>query len=99
MTALPCEGHTFHRPTSHVNEVHHIRPLGHGGADHPDNKVRLCATGHNNVHRLLDRLLSTGGKVPGAELRTYARGERKLARDGYDRIVQNTHGRLPGKTG
>lgn len=94
-TAVVCRIHGSHRPASHVNEVHHIRPLGHGGADAADNKVAICATGHNNVHKLLDLLLKTQGNMPAADLRGYARGERDLAVEGYDRISQDTHGKAP----
>ncbi len=85
-TALPCEVHKAHTPRSHINEKHHVWPLGHGGPDIPTNLVVVCATGHNNIHRLLELMLRGNGQVAYPTLRQFTTGERQYARLGYDRI-------------
>lgn len=85
-TGQPCEVHNSHVPTSHVNEVHHIWPRGRGGPNVAENRVTVCATGHNNIHQLLNEMLATNGNVPYSVQRMYAFKERELARLGYERI-------------
>jgi hypothetical protein len=93
-TAKACEIHTGrHVPRTHVNEIHHVWPLGHGGPDIPENKKVVCATGHNNVHQLMNLLLDwrekhSGEKFPDEVWRKYTRGEQELALLGVDRIVR-----------
>lgn len=85
-TTAPCTVHFTHQPTSHINEIHHVWPLGHGGPDVPGNKVVVCGTGHSSIHDLLAKWLKADGD-PGWEVqRHYTRGERELAQLGYDRI-------------
>lgn len=84
-TAAECQIHTRHVPNPHVNEVHHIWPLGKGGPDIPENRIVVCATGHNNIHHLIREHELHKGKVPYIVLRTYAKSERDLARLGYQR--------------
>lgn len=87
-TTRPCEVHFTHQPTTHINEQHHVWPLGHGGPDVAANKVIVCATGHSSIHDLLAKWLKVGGD-PGWDVRRhYARGECDLARLGYDRITR-----------
>lgn len=85
-TVRPCEVHFTHQPTTHINEVHHVWPLGAGGPDVPANKVVVCATGHNNIHDLLSRWLKANAD-PGWDVqRHYTRQERALAQLGFERI-------------
>lgn len=85
-TALPCQVHLTHQPTTHVNEIHHVWPKGEGGPDVPANRVVVCATGHNSIHSLLTAWLRSSGD-PGWEVqRHYTREERRLARLGFERI-------------
>lgn len=72
-------GCAVHRHLSLVPlQVHHIHPLGRGGADVPANRVTLCANGHYSVHALLDLLL-TGRPVPWTTQRRYGVGVRRYA--------------------
>jgi hypothetical protein len=71
-----CQVHRYHRPPVRETEVHHIWPLGMGGPDAPGNKVRVCPTGHANIHRAL-RALRKGERPKGT------RQEVALARRGY----------------
>ncbi len=87
-TPRPCLVHKRHDPASYVNEVHHVWPLGHGGPDVPENTVVVCATGPNNIHKLLSLLLKNKGVVPAEAKGRYTQGERRYARTGYDRIVR-----------
>lgn len=87
-TAAPCIVHNQHSPHSHVNEIHHVWPKGEGGPDIPENRIVVCATGHNSIHQLLNQFKAHKGDVPYAVLRTYSFGERKYARLGYDRIAR-----------
>jgi hypothetical protein len=77
-----CEVHAYHRPQPLRVDVHHIQPRGMGGADVPGNKIRVCPTGHFNIHRLMGSLLK-GLPMP----RTGTKAERKLAQRGYDEWV------------
>ena len=61
--------------------VHHVQPLGLGGADVAANEVTLCANGHYSVHALLDALLA--GPVPWRVRRRYGLRVRALAERGY----------------
>lgn len=85
-TSEACEVHTAHMPNSHVNDRHHVWPLGHGGPNIPENIITVCPTGHRNIHTLLERLLAYRGKIPYSELRTFSFQERKFAKLGFDRI-------------
>jgi hypothetical protein len=85
-TAKPCEVHANHTPRSHVNEIHHVWPLGEGGPDIPENKVVVCATGHNSIHQLMSLWLKGAAEPPWSIRRQYTPDERRLAQTGYDRI-------------
>jgi hypothetical protein len=85
-TSAPCDVHGQHQPTSHINEIHHVWPLGAGGPNIHDNKVTVCATGHNSIHDLLNQWLKAKGD-PGWDVqRHYTHWERHLAKLGYERI-------------
>ena len=84
-TALPCQVHRTHTPKSHINERHHVWPLGLGGPTTADNIVVVCATGHNNIHALLDAYLKGDGVVAYRLLRSFTIPERQLALLGYQR--------------
>jgi hypothetical protein len=83
ITKAPCLVHTNHTPQSHINEVHHIWPLGMKGPDIPANRIVICATGHNNVHDLLSSLVRNNGFLAGDTLRRYGKADRRLAMMGY----------------
>lgn len=89
-TSQPCELHTKHTPESHINHRHHVWPKGDGGPDILDNIVVVCATGHYNIHDLLEHYKMLGGNVPYGVLRRYALGERKYAKLGYDRLTRKS---------
>lgn len=87
-TTQPCQLHTRHMPESHINHRHHIWPLGDGGPNISDNIVVVCATGHYNIHDLLQHYKFLMGKVPYSILRRYAVKEREYAKLGYDRLTR-----------
>lgn len=87
-TREPCLLHKSHVPNSHINERHHVWPLGEGGPNTKANIVVVCATGHNNIHDLIKLMKVHRGKVPYAILRTFSFGEREVAKLGYDRITR-----------
>lgn len=75
-------------PESHINHRHHIWPKGDGGPDIEDNIVVVCATGHYNIHDLLQHYKMLMGKVPYNILRRYSMEERKYAELGYNRLTR-----------
>lgn len=85
-TRVACEVHKTHVPKSHINEVHHVWPLGDGGPDIKANKVVVCATGHNSIHDLLNKYRQAGGDPAKETLRHYSPEERRLALLGWSRI-------------
>lgn len=87
-TVQPCQLHKQHIPETHINHRHHVWPLGEGGPDIEDNIVVSCATGHMNVHRLLQEYKIHMGNVPYAILRIYSFNERKYAELGYKRMTR-----------
>lgn len=87
-TRQPCAIHNKHLPASHINELHHVWPLGKGGPDIAENRVIVCATGHNNIHDLLSHFITLAGKVPYSVLKQYSLEERRLAKLGWERIMR-----------
>jgi hypothetical protein len=86
-TARGCIVHPTHTPTSHVNEVHHVWPRGHGGPNIAANRIVVCATGHNSIHQLLSFMLKAeNGTVDPSVFKTYTAFEQQYAQLGYDRI-------------
>lgn len=82
-----CELHRYHAPEPLITHVHHVWPLGDGGPDEPTNKIKVCPTGHYNVHRYMDAVKkaaptfeATGAWPKG--LPRPARAELKIARRG-----------------
>jgi hypothetical protein len=58
--ALPgdqCAVHRYHWPPVRETVLHHMWPLGMGGPDVPANLVRICPTGHSNVHRAVRAII------------------------------------------
>lgn len=96
-TRLPCQVHNTHVPPSHINEVHHVWPLGDGGPNIAANKVVVCATGHNNIHDLLNQYRKASGDLGWDTLRHYARIERHYALLGWLRIQQQAMVGRPGE--
>jgi len=89
-TLRPCQVHNAHNPRSHINEVHHVWPLGDGGPDITANKVTVCATGHNSIHMLLAAYRKVNGD-PGWEVRRhFTTQERAYALIGWLRLSQQT---------
>lgn len=88
-TTAQCVVHGVHRPTSHVQENHHIWPQGLGGPNVAENLVYVCATGHNNIHRLMALMAKArSGDLPYEVTRSYAREELRLAQLGYRRSIE-----------
>jgi hypothetical protein len=89
-TSAPCQVHQSHTPKPHINEIHHIWPKGDGGPDIAANRLVICATGHNNVHALIDlyrRLWKDGRATPTfGDLSRWGLSEQKVAKMGWDRI-------------
>lgn len=86
LTSSPCMLHRRHMPESHVNEIHHIWPLGEGGPDEAANRVVVCPTGHYNVHRLLREWLLLNREPPYAYARSFSFQEREYAARGFAAI-------------
>lgn len=87
-TRAPCMVHREHSPNSHINHEHHVWPKGMGGPDCDENLVVICPTGHYNVHRLLEEYVALRGDVPYSVRRQFTKGERELAKLGYERSVR-----------
>lgn len=87
-TREPCQVHSKHIPASHINERHHIWPLGKGGPNVADNQIVVCATGHSNIHDLLTHFLTSAGRVPYSVLKQYSLEERRLAKLGWERVMR-----------
>ncbi len=90
-TTSRCDVHGRHQPRSHVQEHHHIWPQALGGPSTPDNLVWVCATGHNNIHRLMTRMrqdATHGLELGPEELRAYHPEEIRLARLGHRRATE-----------
>lgn len=87
-TVQPCQLHTKHMPETHVNQRHHIWPLSEGGPDTEDNVIVTCATGHANVHDMINQYVMHMGNLPYSVLRRYSMQERHFAKLGYDRMTR-----------
>jgi hypothetical protein len=77
-----CELHKEHRPLPLETEVHHKWPLGMGGPDKPENKIKVCPTSHSTIHVLI-RMLVNGVELPKNGLAH----EKELAHEGYNKWV------------
>lgn len=80
----PCTVHAYHWPPPLRVVTHHIQPIEMGGLDVDSNKVRVCDTGHYNIHRSMSDLYRQTldilvGKVRGTG------DEKALARLGFIR--------------
>jgi len=75
--SLACQVHGYHWPRPRSLDDHHIYPLGMGGLDVRSNVVRVCPTGHRNIHAAI-RALVAGGALSGT------RREIMLARSGFE---------------
>ena len=84
----PCAVHETHDPVPYCTDLHHVWPKGMGGPDVPENIVPVCPTGHQNIHRLLDKMVRGRGKVSKAVLAAFHPGEVRYARLGYERSVR-----------
>lgn len=62
----PCTVHIYHWPPPLRVVTHHVQPTEMGGKDVPENKVRVCDTGHFNIHRCMaDLYRQTLGTLKG----------------------------------
>lgn len=77
-----CTVHGYHWPKPQRTVGHHIHPLGYGGPDTAANVVKICDTGHYNVHTYLD------ARIARKPLPRVHRKERALAEAGYAAIVK-----------
>lgn len=68
-----------HVPEVHALCTHHILPKSWGGGDEPTNRVVLCPSTHENIHRLLNRYVRLGGVPPWEDRRIYGVYARDLA--------------------
>lgn len=84
-----CIVHKVHAPTPYGTDLHHVWPKGMGGPDVAENKIPLCSTGHQNVHRFLEHLVKGEGSVDWELARKFHPNERKYAKLGYDRWKRN----------
>lgn len=78
-----CYLHRSHgsaRPIRGV--VHHVQPRGAGGSDAPDNKVTICANGHDAVHAVMWELVNKR-RPPRC-----ARSELRLATVGVEKWIE-----------
>jgi hypothetical protein len=78
-----CAVHHAHRPTPLRTVVHHIWPQEYGGPTVPENLVKVCDTGHYNIHALLAQLMDGKEMTGGDGL------ERAHAALGFDRIKRH----------
>jgi len=76
----PCTVHRYHWPKPLRIVNHHVQPLEMGGTDTSDNKVRVCDTGHYNIHRVMAEI-NHGFPQSGTKM------ERFLADVGFHRWV------------
>jgi hypothetical protein len=72
-----CSVHAYHWPPVRETVLHHRHPVGMGGPDVKANLVRICPSGHSNVHRAV-RAIIRGVKPVGT------RAELALARYAVD---------------
>jgi hypothetical protein len=57
--AWTCALHKSHGTAKPLRGcVHHIQPIGAGGADVDTNRIQCCETGHANVHHLMWALVN-----------------------------------------
>lgn len=85
MTLAPncvCVGQ--HVPEVHAPATHHIVPLSWGGPNVEANKVVLCPTTHENVHKLLNAYVHAGGVPDWSIRRQYSVYTRTLAQRAWD---------------
>jgi hypothetical protein len=59
-----CQLHVNHGTAHPIRGVvHHVQPRGAGGPDTADNKVTICANGHDAVHAVMWELVN-GRQAP-----------------------------------
>lgn len=87
-TACAVHQHTSFAPL----EWHHIWPLGLGGADTNDNRLRVCANGHYMIHEFMRQLIITGGRVEWNLAQHFGPKVRNYAKLGWERAGKPTKG-------
>lgn len=84
---LRCECVADHRPRPDELHIHHTWPLAHGGPEVEGNEIPLCPTQHVSVHEYLRALIRMSGVVPWEVRRNYSPYCRRIAEQGYRRII------------
>lgn len=60
VSEMRCQVHRYHSPVPLNSATHHILPRSWGGGDEAANLIRLCPTGHENVHTALNAIVRLG---------------------------------------
>lgn len=76
-------------------EDHHVWPLGYHGPNTAANRRKGCANTHSDTHYFLELLLKNNGKVTWTIARTYGMGVRKVATEGYYKVMQYAASLVP----
>lgn len=79
-----CDCVRRHAPLPEANEVHHLHPLGLGGTSSTANRIALCPTGHDIVHRIIADFLNNG-ITPVGSRNHYLWELAKTAHEAWDR--------------
>ena len=93
LAKVSCQIHLTHSPGIaragglFTVERHHIHPLEFDGPDTAANLIYLCPTSHTAVHELLRLMIKSMNQVPWEIRQHYGVAERRVAEDGYARIV------------
>jgi hypothetical protein len=75
-----CALHSYHGTAVPIRGVvHHVLPRGAGGPDTAENRVTICANGHDAVHAVMWELVN--GRMPPKCSRT----ELRMARVGLSK--------------
>lgn len=78
-TECGCHKHAHLVP----QEVHHIWPTGYHGPDTNENKIKVCANAHSDIHYLMNAMLR--GRT--YDLRQYGPKVRQYAIRGYNEVI------------
>ena len=82
-----CNCVTDHRPRGDELDLHPVWPLAHGGPEIETNELPLCPNMHRSVHEYLRALIRNKGQLPWATKRNYSPYCRRIAEQGYRRII------------
>lgn len=79
-----CRCVARHNPRPQNHAVHHILPQSWGGKSVTANLVKLCPTGHENVHTLLNLYVHAGDVPSRLVLSGFNPHTRMLAKAAWD---------------